>query len=236
MFGGRQVVCGAPAAGPERAVGGRAEWYDALVSARQGAGVTTGLAHLSPQLLVPDLEGERFGVEGRWTGGEVAQVRIVDARVEHAEDPPLAEIERAVSLIPPKLFAGIRELRLLEEDPLRGFKHKPPRAGACYVPIKSSRRADIELYFWVMELLPPERRANPMFVIFHVTKIIGHELYHHRVRGQRVERRPKKNAEERRADRFGFRIANWLAHKMYPREEHEELWEPFDKKPARSSD
>ena len=120
----------------------------------------------------------------------------------------------------------MRELRLFDDDP-RSNKNSPP-AYARYVQIGRTRRADIELYFWRLSGLQDELRKNPMYVMFLLIRSFSHELFHHRIRAQRVVRRPKENIEERRADAFAQRAASRVVHQLFPRQKYASLWRTME--------
>jgi hypothetical protein len=63
-----------------------------------------------------------------------------------------------------------------------------------------------------------------MYVSFLLLKALFHELYHHRVRGQRLVRQPKFEKEQNAADNWALRTIYPVFAKKFPGKEYETEW------------
>jgi hypothetical protein len=147
--------------------------------------------------------------------------------------PPIIEDVRRLSLSTPAMeilqavlpclrrseLAGIRKISLLdrEYEPRADGK----RLAGQYVPVKGTRMADIELFVQNhVDAIPTELRSNRLFLTWLFAGTLLHELFHHVVRGQARERRPKTKAEEAKARRWADDGASRILFTLFPAEHH----------------
>lgn len=149
-------------------------------------------------------------------------MEFVDLRELYRDLPRLKDLKRAFALLEPSSITGIREVRFYDQDP-RANRENPP-AYARYVPLNEPRRANIEVYFWRIEGLPDALRESDLYLVFLILRSVAHELYHHRIRGQRRLRKPKQHSEETHATKYGQKVASRIVHRLYPRFLHPLTW------------
>jgi hypothetical protein len=149
-------------------------------------------------------------------------MKLVDFRDVCRNSPPKDVLERAWLGLDKARLAGVREVRLYDDDPRANSK--TPKAYGRYVPHGNTRQADVELYFWRIAELPSRLQSNEMYLVFILSRTFAHELYHHAIIGQRIKRQPRKSVEEDRCRKFGQRVASEIVHSVYPEEKFRRLW------------
>jgi hypothetical protein len=150
-------------------------------------------------------------------------VKIDDQRQRTAWMPVREILEEVIPLLPADELVGVRRLLLLDADYWRAKKP----ALARYVPIRGTHGADIELYFDSYETVPQDMRENRPFWAAALIATLGHELYHHRLRGQRRRRRPSYDREQEAADRWGEAQARDIVLRLYPRDRYQADYEAW---------
>jgi hypothetical protein len=127
---------------------------------------------------------------------EAPTPKIEDCRRHALETPAVEVLERILPLVPADYLRGIRSILLLDRD-YRGIK-----AGGRYVALRGTRLANIELFLDSYGSLPETLRTSRVYVTFYLGWVLMHELYHHRVRGQKRLRKTTDQLEDQRADRW----------------------------------
>lgn len=150
-------------------------------------------------------------------------VEILDNRERITWVPAVEVLEAAIPYLEASALVGIRRIVLFDDDPF--LKKTKTRAAARYQPIGRTRRADVFVFFWHLDSLEPELKSNQMYIAYVLAKYVAHELHHHLVRGQRIKRRPKNAKEERDADKYSQLWATRVAHQLFPKEKHPEMWD-----------
>ena len=128
--------------------------------------------------------------------------------------PAIEIFEEFIPKLDPIFFAGIRKLILLDND---YHKDKKVTAAARYVPIQGTKSADIEFYLGHFSNLPEEAKQSLMYLAWRLLCSLGHELYHHRIRGQKKIRRPKFKQEQKNADEWGVKTISPIFAAVYPK-------------------
>ena len=144
---------------------------------------------------------------------------IVDQREISAWVPAVETLNRILPFFARRL-PGIRRIVLLDHDYHRDKKIK---AKARYVPVKGTRRADIELYLAWGSDLPQEARTSPRYWLFKLTWIVAHELHHHEVSSKR-KRHPAFEQEQADAERWAEKAANYIYHRLEDHKAHLDEW------------
>lgn len=152
---------------------------------------------------------------------DMGKVEIEDVRANSSWAPAVSILETFMPKIDPKYFVGIRKIVLLDKD---YHRDKRVQATGRYIPIEGTRGGDIELYLEYLSELPDEAKNSRMYLTYRILKTLAHELYHHRVRGQRIERRPKFEQEQKRADQWAAKIVKPIFAEVFPREKYESEW------------
>jgi hypothetical protein len=132
-------------------------------------------------------------------------MEIEDLRRNSSWMPAVSILEEFIPKLDPTYFAGIKKVILLDND---YHKDKKVTAAARYVPIRCTKFASIEFYLGHFSTLPEEAKQSKMYLTWHLLCSLAHELYHHRVRGQRQIRRPKFKQEQKNADEWAVNIIN----------------------------
>jgi len=147
---------------------------------------------------------------------------VVDNRDRFKAVPAPAILERVLPKLDGSSLAGIRKIILLDEDPHKKRSKSP--VTARYNSLGNTRRGDVYLFFSHFEELEDELSDNEMYLTYLVARSLAHELYHHSVRSQRIRRRPKKQIEERDAQKHAQSVATHITHALYPKPQYQELW------------
>lgn len=147
---------------------------------------------------------------------DVPTPKIEDYRRRALDVPAVEVLERILSLVPADYLRGIRTVVLFDRD-YRGRK-----AAGRYVALRGTRVADIELFLETYASLPETLRTSRIYVTFRLCWTLMHEIYHHRVRGQKQRRKPTNRLEDQRADRWGHDHAHRILETIFPREQHQE--------------
>jgi hypothetical protein len=142
--------------------------------------------------------------------------KIEDCRQRALDVPAVEVLERILSVVPADYLRGIRSVVLYDRD-YRGRK-----IGGRYIALKGTRLADIHLFLASYESLPETLRTSRIYVTFYLGWILMHEIYHHRVRGQKGLRKPTDRLEDQRADRWAHDQAHRIVETIFPREQHQE--------------
>lgn len=144
-------------------------------------------------------------------------MKVEDRRKASFGVPVREIIVAATPHIDPGLCAGIRQIVLLDND-----YHGSRNAAARYVPVAGTNRSDVEMYCSFFTTVPDSIKNNKIGWAFAVLSILLHELYHHRVRFQKLADQPSFDMEQRRADNWGMKQSFEVIKRMYPRENHAE--------------
>jgi len=147
--------------------------------------------------------------------------------------PAIEIFEEFIPKLDPIFFAGIRKLILLDND---YHKDKKVTAAARYVPIQGTKSANIEFYLGHFSTLPEEAKQSRMYLTWRLLCSLGHELYHHRIRGQKKIRRPKFKQEQKNADEWGVKTINPIFAAVYPKDLYEKEWNLIVQKIRESQD
>jgi hypothetical protein len=142
--------------------------------------------------------------------------KIEDYRQRAPEVPAVEVLERILSIVPANYLRGIRTVVLFDRD-YRGRK-----AAGRYVALRGTRVADIELFLERYASLPETLRTSRIYVTFYLGWSLMHEIYHHRVRGQKRLRKPTDRLEDQRADRWAHDHAHRIVETIFPREQYQE--------------
>jgi hypothetical protein len=145
-----------------------------------------------------------------------APTPTIEDHRQHALDVPAVEVlERILPIVPTDL-RGIRTIVLFDRD------YRRKKAAARYVALRGTRGADIELFLDHYVSLPETLRTSRIYVTFYLGWSLMHEIYHHRVRGQKRLRKPTDRLEDQRADRWAHDRAHRILETIFPREQHQE--------------
>ncbi len=139
--------------------------------------------------------------------------RIDDKRQEITTIPIVSLLRKILPHFKEKHFWGIRKIVILDRDYNNG-----PKGYARYKPIKNTRNANIELYMTFLADLPKELYKNEAFLKYYIASILMHEVYHHKVRGQRKLRKCSDKKEESNAEQWANGAGWHLVSKIYPQE------------------
>jgi hypothetical protein len=148
-------------------------------------------------------------------------MEIEDLRKDSSWMPAVSILEEFIPKLDPAYFAGIKKLILLDND---YHKDKKVTAAARYVPIPGTNFASIEFYLGHFSSLPEEAKQSRMYLTWCLLCSLAHELYHHRVRGQRKIRRPKFKQEQKNADKWALNTINPIFANVYPKDLYEKEW------------
>ncbi len=75
-----------------------------------------------------------------------------------------------------------------------------------------------------------------MYLTWRLLCSLGHELYHHRIRGQKKIRRPKFKQEQKNADVWGVKTISPIFAAVYPKDLYEKEWNLIAQKIRESQD
>ena len=154
-------------------------------------------------------------------------MKIEDNRKASSWVPAISILEEFIPKIDQKYFIGIKKIVLLDKD-YRNEKKAP--AFARYVPINRTKFANIEFYLDSMSDLPDEAKKSRMVLSWRILISLAHELYHHRVRGQKLIRRPNYKQEQKDADQWAMETINQIFIKVYPAEKYSDEWNKIEQK------
>jgi|GEM_PF-3513120 len=146
-------------------------------------------------------------------------MKIEDHRNNLIWVPALEILNEFIPKINQKYFIGIKKIILLDLD---YHKDKKRRAAARYVPVRGTKMANIELYFNSFNDYPEVAKKSEMYITWTILLSLAHELYHHRVRGQKMIRRPKFDTEQKNATKWALKIIKPLFYKKFPMEKYEQ--------------
>ncbi len=135
--------------------------------------------------------------------------------------PAVSILDEFIPKLDPTYLAGIRKLILLDND---YHKDKKVTAAARYVPIRGTKFASVELYLGHFSTLPEEAKQSRMYLTWRLLCSLAHELYHHRVRGQRKIRQPNFRQEQKNADEWAVKTINPILAAVYPKNLYEKEW------------
>jgi hypothetical protein len=154
-------------------------------------------------------------------------VEIEDLRKDASWIPALSILEEFIPKFDPSHFIGIRKIVLLDKD-YRNEKKEP--AAARYVQIKGTNFANIELFLDGYSGLPEEAKQSRMFLTWYLLKSVAHELYHHRIRGQRKVRQPNYKKEQKDADEWAEKTIGPLFLAVYRSDQYQKEWQVIHQK------
>jgi hypothetical protein len=149
-------------------------------------------------------------------------IEIEDHREQSSWVPAIEVLQKAIPYISDKNLPGIRKVVLLDND-----YHGKKDAGARYVPIQGTNRADIEMYFNHYKDIPKEIASNKIIIGMLIVSTLFHELYHHMVRFHKTKEQPSFEKEQRRADNWGARRTKEIITKIYPQDEFRKEYKAF---------
>jgi hypothetical protein len=149
-------------------------------------------------------------------------MEIEDLRRDSSWVPAVSILEDFIPKFDPNYFVGIKKIVLLDKD----YRHeKKEPAAARYVPINGTNFANIELFFSRYSNLPEEAKQSRMFLTWHLLKCIAHELYHHRILGQKKIRQPHYNKKEKDADKWAEKTIGPIFVAVYPKDPNQKEWD-----------
>jgi len=148
-------------------------------------------------------------------------MEIEDLRKDSCWMPAVSILDEFIPKLDPTYLAGIRKLILLDND---YHKDKKVTAAARYVPIRGTKFASVELYLGHFSTLPEEAKQSRMYLTWRLLCSLAHELYHHRVRGQRKIRQPNFRQEQKNADEWAVKTINPILAAVYPKNLYEKEW------------
>jgi hypothetical protein len=149
-------------------------------------------------------------------------VEIEDLRQDSSWVPAVSILEEFIPKFNPSHFIGIKKIVLLDKD----YRHeKKEPAAARYVQIRGTNFANIEIFLGRYSNLPEEAKRSMMFLTWHLLKSVAHELYHHRIRGQKKIRRPNEKKEQRDADQWAEKTIGPMFVAAYPKDPYQKEWE-----------
>jgi hypothetical protein len=154
-------------------------------------------------------------------------MKIEDHRNHSSWVPAASILEEFIPRFDKRYFVGIKKVILLDYD---YHKDKKRKAAARYVPVKGTKLANIEMYLGQYNDLPEEARRSRMFIAWNILLTLAHELYHHRIRGQRKRRKPKFTQEQKEADNWASKIVKPIFIKEYPPDPHRKEWNLIEQK------
>jgi hypothetical protein len=147
-------------------------------------------------------------------------MEIEDLRRASSWMPAVSILEEFIPRLDATYFAGIKKIILLDKD-----YHKDKKVTAArYIPIRGTKFASIEFYLGQFSTLPEEAKQSRMYLTWQLLFFLVHELYHHRVRGQKIIRRPKFKQEQNDADQWAVKIVTPIFVAVYPNELYEGEW------------
>ena len=158
---------------------------------------------------------------------EFAVMEIQDLRQSSSWVAAVSILEEFIPKFDPSHFIGIKKIVLLDND-YRNEKKEP--AAARYVQIKGTNFANIEIFLDRYSELPEEAKKSRMFLTWYLLKSVAHELYHHRIRGQKKIRRPNEKKEQRDADQWAEKTLGPIFVAVYPKNPHQKEWELIARK------
>jgi len=148
-------------------------------------------------------------------------MEIEDLRKDSSWIPAISILEEFIPKLDPAYFIGIKKIVLLDKD-YRKEKKEP--ASARYVKIQGTKFANVELYLNHFSNLPEEAKQSRMYFAWCLLTSLAHELYHHRVRGQRRIRQPKYKQEQRNADQWAHKTICPIFSQAFPKDPYEKEW------------
>lgn len=160
-------------------------------------------------------------------------MEIEDLRKDSSWMPAVSILEEFIPKLDATYFAGIKKLILLDND---YHRDKKVTAAARYVPIRDTKSANIEIYLGHFSALPEEAKQSRMYLTWRLLCSLAHELYHHRVRGQRKIRQPKFKQEQKNTDRWAVKTINPIFAAVYPKDLYEKEWNIIVQKIRESHD
>ena len=155
-------------------------------------------------------------------------MQIEDQRNETAWVPAISILEEFQPKLDQKYFIGIKKIILLDEDYHTNDIFN--KANGRYVKVPRTKFANIELYFDRFQDLPDEAKQNRQYLSFYILHTLLHELYHHRIRGQKKIRKPKFETEQKKANEWSDSILFPIFRKCFPGEKYKGEWEEIHKK------
>ena len=160
-------------------------------------------------------------------------MEIEDLRKDSSGLSVVSILEEFIPKLDPTYFVGIKKVILLDND---YHKDKKVTAAARYVPIRGTKFASIEFYLAHLSTLPEEAKHSRMYLTWRLLFILAHELYHHRVGGQKKIRRPKFKQEQKNADKWALKTISPIFAAAYPKDLYEKEWNLIVQKIRESHD
>jgi hypothetical protein len=157
---------------------------------------------------------------------KIDKIKFEDKRIDSAWVPIISILEEFMPRFDHKYFVGIKKIILFDKD---YHRHTKIQASARYIPIEGTKNANIEYYLAPYNDLPNEAKKSRMFLTYEILRTLFHELYHHRIRGQRILRQPKFKQEQNNADQWAVNIINPIFLKSFPREKYKPEWDLIQK-------
>ncbi len=149
-------------------------------------------------------------------------MKIEDQRKETSWVPAISILEEFQPKFDQKYFVGIKKIILLDEDYHTNDVFS--KAYARYLKIPRTKFANIELYFNRFQNLADEAKQSRQYLSFYILHSLVHELYHHRIRGQKKIRKPKFKKEQNKANEWADSILFPIFREYFPKEKYEDEW------------
>ncbi len=152
-------------------------------------------------------------------------VKFEDNRENSKWVPAIPILEEFIPKINQKHFIGIKKIVLLDND---YHKDNETKAFARYIPINGTKHANIEFYLDSLSDLPDEAKKSLMYIAWRILRALAHEVYHHRIRGQKIVRRPKFKKEQKDADSWAAKLIKPIFLESYPAEKYSKEWDHIE--------
>lgn len=155
-------------------------------------------------------------------------MRIEDLRDKTSWVPAISILEEFQPKFDQKYFVGIKKIILMDDD-----YHTNDifiKAYGRYIKIPRTKYANIELYFDRFTNLPDEAKQSRLYLSYYILQALLHELYHHRIRGQKKIRKPKFKNEQDSADKWAHKVLTPIYREVYPAEKYKDEWDEIHRK------
>lgn len=142
-------------------------------------------------------------------------MKINDQRNDTVWVPAIDILQEYIPLMDNRFFNGISEIILLDED--YHAKDLLDKANGRYLKVSREKNAKIELYFDRFRDLPKVASESQMYIGYLIILTLLHELYHHRIIGQKLKRRNNAKQEEYMADKWAAEILDPIFTSRFPK-------------------
>lgn len=86
------------------------------------------------------------------------------------------------------------------------------------------------IYFKRFLNLPDEAKQSKFYITYTILSTLVHELYHHRIRGQKKLCKPKFDQEQSDADNWAQQVLSPIMTERFPKDKFENEWNEVQKK------